>query len=248
MSEPAAAFPLPSRAPSHTPEREALLNADRLSSLGELVRGLAHEVNNPLFGMLGLVELLLTETEPGTKAHERLLLVQQSGLQIREIMQTLLDFARGEPDVERCLTLQEVAAGAVALVRCTSAGKGLEIREQYCDGPLEVDGDATRLGQVFLSLLVNAKQALPSGGVVTVRLEREGPSALATVSDTGEGVDMSARLSMFEAFSTTKPTGTGIGLAAGLDIARAHGGDLTVVPSVEGAELQLRLPLADGGA
>src|SRR2546421_3132255 len=121
MSEPAAAFPLPSRAPSHTPEREALLNADRLSSLGELVRGFAHEVNNPLFGMLGLVELLLTEVEQGTKVHERLLLVQQSGLEIKRITHALLGFARAEPDDHGLLTLQDVSTGAVALARCTNA-------------------------------------------------------------------------------------------------------------------------------
>ena len=129
MSEQAAAaLPLPE--PS-TSEREALLEAGRLTGLGELVRGFAHEVNNPLFGMLGLVELLLREIEPGTKAHERLSLVQQSGLEIKRITHSLLGFTQGDSGEIEVVSLQDVAAKAVELVRCTSAGKSVELRENY---------------------------------------------------------------------------------------------------------------------
>src|SRR4051794_40975366 len=140
MSEHAAALPLPSGAGPTTAEREASIEAARLGSLGELVRGLAHEINNPLFGMLGLVELLLGETEPGTKAHHRLLLVQQSGLEIKRITHTVLAFARAEPGVVEVVPLEEIVAEMVELVRCTTAGNGVEIREQYPDGALLVRG------------------------------------------------------------------------------------------------------------
>src|SRR6266571_1737453 len=129
MSEQAAALPLPPGSELSTSDREALLEAGRLTGLGELVRGFAHEINNPLFGMLGLVELLLREIEPGTKAHEHL-------------------------------------------------------------------------------SLVNAQQSMPSGGTVTVELERDGDWAVARVTDTGPGIDPEARPSLFEPFSTTKAGGT----------------------------------------
>jgi two-component system NtrC family sensor kinase len=219
MSEHAAALPLPSGADPTTAEREASIEAARLGSLGELVRGLAHESNNPRFGMLGLVELLLGETEPGTKAHQRLLLVQQSGLEIKCITHAVLAFARAEPDVVETVSLCEVAAEMVELVRCTTAGNGIEIREQYPDGPLLVRGSAARLGQVLLSLLVNAE------GVVTVRLERDGDWAVAGVSDSGDGERL--------------------WLQASQEIARTHGGDLVSLRSVgTGATSVLRLPLA----
>lgn len=242
MSEHTAAFPLSGT----TPEREALLEAGRLTGLGELVRGFAHEINNPLFGMLGLVELLLREIEPGTKTYERLSLVQQSGLDIKRITHSLLGFARVEPDVIELVALQDVAEKAVELVRCTSAGKSVELREEYPDEHLRVRGNAARLGQAFLSLLLNAHQAMPSGGTVTVELERDGDWAVARVTDTGTGVDDEARSSLFEPFATTKDGGTGLGLAASLEIARAHGGDLIALTSVAaGASFVLRLPVAE---
>lgn len=246
MSEPAAALPLPE---SNTSARDALLEAGRLTGLGELVRGVAHEINNPLFGMLGLVELLLGEIEPGTKTHERLSLVQQSGLEIKRITHSLLGFARAEPDVSEIVSLQEAAEKAVELVRCTSAGKSVELREHYPDGPLLVQGSSARLSQVFLSLLVNAQQALPGGGTVTVQLERDADWAVARVTDTGAGIDSDARSTLFEPFATTKHGGTGLGLAASLEIARAHGGDLIALSSVAaGASFVLRLPIAGAPA
>jgi signal transduction histidine kinase len=227
-------------------EREALLEAGRLTGLGELVRGVAHEINNPLFGMLGLVELVLAETEPGTKAHERLSLVQQSGLEIKRITHSLLGFARTGPDVSEVVSLQEIAENAVELVRCTSAGKSVEFREHHPDEILLVHGSPARLAQVLLSLLVNAQQALPSGGTVTVQLERDGGWAVARVTDTGPGIDAAARAGLFEPFSTTKQGGTGLGLASSLEIARAHGGDLIALSSpAAGASFVLRLPIGE---
>ena len=97
---------------------------------------------------------------------------------------------------------------------------------------------------VFLSLLVNAQQALPAGGSVTVELERDGDWAVARVTDTGPGIDSDARSTLFEPFATTKDGGTGLGLAASLEIARGHGGDLIAVTSVAaGASFVLRLPI-----
>jgi signal transduction histidine kinase len=246
MSEQAAALPLSHDRDSTNVEREAVLEAGRLTALGELVRGFAHEINNPLFGILGLVELLLADIEAGSKAHERLTLVQQSGLEIKRITHALLGFAKPEPDVSVLVALQEVTEKAVELVRCTSAGKSVELHEDYPDEPLLVYGSSARLGQVFLSLLINSQQAIPEGGTVTVRLERDGEWALATVTDTGSGIDPGARTDMFEPFATNKEGGTGLGLAASLEIARAHGGDLIALTSVaSGASFVLRLPVAE---
>ena len=243
MQHAAAASPF-FGADSAIPEGEALLEAGRLSALGELVRGLVHEVNNPLFGMLGLVDVLLADLEPGPPEHDRLLLVRQSGLEIKRITHALLRFARAEPNDIGTFSLHRIVEEAVELVRCTNADKNFELREEYCRESLHVHGSPARLGQVLLSLLVNAQQALPGGGTATVRLERDRNWAVASVTDTGAGIDPSIRKHLFEPFATTK-AGTGLGLAASIEIARAHGGDLSVVPSVgTGATFVLKLPLA----
>ena len=192
MSEHAAAIPLPSSAGPTTAEREALTEAARLASLGALVRGLAHEINNPLFGMLGLVELLLGEIEPGTKQHERLELIHRSGLEIKHRTQEVLEFARAQGEVVETVSLADVAAEAVELVRCTSAGKTSEIHEHYPSFPLLVEGSRARLAQLFLSLLVSAE------GTLTFRLEREERTAVATVTDSG-GATYVALLPLTEA-------------------------------------------------
>jgi signal transduction histidine kinase len=244
--QPAAAASPSFGADPATPETEALLEAARLSTLGELVRGVAHEINNPLFGMLGLVDLLLADLEPGSPEHDRLLLVKQSGLEIKQLSHALLRFAQTEPDDIRVVSLHRVAKEAVELVRCANADKNVALHEDYCHEPLEVRGSHARLGQVFLSLLVNARQALPAGGVVTVRLERDRAWAVGTVTDTGDGVDPSIRTHLFEPFTTTKG-GTGLGLAASHEIASAHGGNLTADSSVgTGGTFVLKLPLAGG--
>src|SRR4029450_5022781 len=100
-----------------TPEREALLEAGRLSTLGELVRGGAHEINNPLFGMLGLVDLCVAALEPGSPEHDRLLLVKQSGLEIKQLSHALLRFVRAEPDDIRIASLPGDAGGGVGGAR-----------------------------------------------------------------------------------------------------------------------------------
>jgi signal transduction histidine kinase len=225
MQHAAAASPF-FGADSATPEHEALLEAGRLSALGELARGLGHEVNNPLFGMLGLVELLLADLEPGSPEHDRLLLVRQSGLEIRQITNALLRFARAEPGDTTTVSLHRVVEEAVELVRVTNADKSFELREEYCREPLYVHGDPARLGQVVLSLLVSAKQV--EGGSATLRLERDAGWAVASVTE-----------------STAKQD-AGLAVAASFEIARAHGGELSVVPTVgAGTTFVLKLPLAE---
>jgi signal transduction histidine kinase len=213
MSELAAPLPLPSGADPSTAEREAVIEGARLAAIGALVRGAAHEINNPLFGMLGLVELLQNEIEPGTKQHERLELIHQSGLEIKRITNALQSFARTDADADEVVPLEEAAAQAVELVECATAG--VEIREHYSAEPLLVRGSRARLAQVFLTLLANAS------GIADVRLERDGGWAVATVTARG------ARL----------------GLDAAAEIARMHGGDLEPEPAVGGATYVLRLPL-----
>jgi PAS domain S-box-containing protein len=226
-----------------------LIQSGKLASIGELAAGVAHEINNPLFAILGFVEFLLLDAEPGTKAHERLELIQGTALEIKEIVRALLDFARERSDERGVISLTDVAAQTVELMRRTSAAKQVEIVERYTDANVAVDGSANQLKQIFVNLISNAKAALKeSGGTITVEVGRDAAGAWAEVRDTGPGIRADVLDRVFEPFFTTRRDvgGTGLGLSVSLGIAQAHGGGLTVESTPdEGAAFRLRLPLAE---
>jgi signal transduction histidine kinase len=215
-----------------------------MAAVGDLAAGVVHEINNPLFAILGLVEFLLYEAEPGTKAHQRLELIQETGLEIKTIARTLLDFARGRPGPHGPVELAAVADETVELFRRTSAARDVEV-DVRAGGGLGVLGCAAQLKQLLLHLLANAREAMPQGGAITVDVARRGAEIALEVSDTGTGIPPFVLPRIFELFFTTHSDrgAAGLGLAAARAIADAHGGTLTAasVPG-SGARLTLRLP------
>jgi two-component system NtrC family sensor kinase len=227
--------------------KQQLIQSGKLAAIGELASGVAHEINNPLFAILGLTEFLLNETEPGTKAHQRLELIQQTGLEIKEIVRALLDFARENADERHLVALEDVVRATLDLVRRTNAHKGVELVESYDGDPAEVHGSPNQIKQVVLNLIANARQAIPHGGTVTVDVRRDGDHTVVTVADDGPGIDPAIQDRIFEPFFTTKRAtgGTGLGLSVAMGIAEAHGGSLTVISQPgHGAAFALRLPIA----
>jgi PAS domain S-box-containing protein len=224
---------------------QQLIQSGKLAAIGELAAGVAHEINNPLFAILGLTEFLLEDAEPGSKARERLETIRATGLEIRDIVRSLLDFARERSDELMTVSLAAVAGQTVELFRHTSAAKHIELVERYTDEPTLVEGSPNQLKQIFVNLLSNARQAMPAGGRVTLAVEREGAHVVARVEDTGPGIPDEMLSRIFEPFFTTKRDvgGTGLGLSVSLGIAEAHGGALTVRSRTgEGTCFLLSLP------
>jgi PAS domain S-box-containing protein len=227
--------------------QQQLVQSGKLAAIGELAAGVAHEINNPLFAILGLTEFLLKESEPGSKPHQRLQLIQQTGLEIKEIVRALLDFARENAEERHDVSLDDVARSTVDLVRRTNAHKGVELVATYSDSGAFVYASPNQLKQIFLNLIANARQAMPHGGTVTVDVRREREFVVAVVGDDGPGIDPDVVPRIFEPFFTTKRStgGTGLGLSVSLGIAEAHGGTLTVTSEPgRGSEFALRLPVS----
>src|SRR5581483_9528394 len=111
--------------------QQQLVQSGKLAAIGELAAGVAHEINNPLFAILGLTEFLLKEAETGSKARERLELIQETGLEIKEIVRGLLDFARENAEERHTVDLGDVVRSTVELVRRTNAHKGVELVDVY---------------------------------------------------------------------------------------------------------------------
>ena len=227
--------------------QQQLVQSGKLAAIGELAAGVAHEINNPLFAILGLTEFLLKEAEPGSKPHQRLELIQQTGLEIKEIVRALLDFARENAEDRHTVPLEDIVRSTVDLVRRTNAHKGVELSDSYNALDARVTASPNQLKQIFLNLIANARQAMPNGGTVTVDVRRDGDWVVAGVHDDGPGIEPAVIERIFEPFCTTKRAtgGTGLGLSVSLGIAEAHGGTLTASSEPgRGAEFTLRLPLA----
>ena len=227
---------------------QQMVQSGRLAAIGELAAGVAHEINNPLFAILGLVEFLLKEVEPGTKPHDRLKLVQQTGLEIKDVVRALLDFARERSDEFELVDLADVLGQTVELVRRTTLRKEIEIVERYGHEPLVAHASAGQIKQVVLNLVTNAQQALRDTGTITIALAREDGRAIVRVTDTGPGIAPDVFDRIFDPFFTTKRElgGTGLGLPLSQSIVDAHGGTLSAVsPSGGGAEFTFTLPLAE---
>jgi two-component system, NtrC family, sensor kinase len=224
---------------------DPVIQAGKLAAIGELAAGVVHEINNPLFAILGHVEFALRDAQPGSATAERMQIIQRTGLEIKELVRSLLQFARGGSDEFRSLAVRDVCADAIRLLRLISAGRDVEIVERYLGTPTPVWASPDQLKQIVLALLLNAQQAMPEGGTVTVEVEPRGANVHMRMADTGPGIEDEAFDRIFEPFYTTKRsgTGTGLGLAVCRGIAEAHGATLTADNRPEGgAEFELVLP------
>jgi signal transduction histidine kinase/CheY-like chemotaxis protein len=226
---------------------------DRMSSLGQLAAGLAHEVNNPLTWMLGNLDLAerdLASNPPRPLAEvvERVTRAREGAERVRDVVGGLRAFARGgEPGITH-VDLGSVVAAAVNLTRRTVSDRAKLVVEVSPAIPPARGNDAW-LGQVLVNLLVNAAQALPTGAPqaheVRVEVRADGPDWLRLeVSDTGPGIPPASRRSLFQPFFTTKPAdeGTGLGLYICAELMSRMGGSIECLSPERGAAFALRVP------
>jgi two-component system NtrC family sensor kinase len=228
---------------------------EKMASLGKLAATVAHEVNNPLFGILTYSRLVLKQLEkdeltPAGKADaiEQLRIIERESKRCGEIMKNLLDFARQAPPRKQPQALNVLVGRALTLVRHQAALQSVELVQKFPPDMPMCLCDADQVQQVILVLLVNALEAMPHGGRVEVvtQLDTSGAAAQIHVRDSGPGIAPDVLPRIFEPFFTTKEDQhrTGLGLAVACSIAEHHGGTLTVESAPEkGAEFTLTLPL-----
>lgn len=232
-------------------ERERLLEqvvrADRLAAVGQLAAGVAHELNEPLGGVLGFAELALSASDLGPVARKDVRRIVDTALYAREVIKQLLLFARQTPTRRLPLDLRAVVADALHFLeaRCDRQGVTL-VRELAADVPTVV-GDPGQLQQVVVNLVVNALHAMRDGGTLTVRCVPDDGVAVLEVRDTGPGMSAEVAAQVFVPFFTTRDVGegTGLGLSVSHGIVVAHGGTIEVDSGPgRGARFVVRLPAA----
>ena len=211
-----------------------LRHADRLATIGQLAAGVAHEINEPLNGILGFAQLAMKGSDVTKSTARDLNKIVSCCLQAREIVNNLKLFARQTPMQETQISVIEVVQQALSLIEGRCAHQGVElVRKWEEDLPL-IPADSVQLRQVFVNLLVNAMHAMPDGGILTVEIDCGGPGTAVVVRDTGTGMTDETMGQIFDPFFTTKDIGegTGLGLSVVHGIVSAHGGTIDVTSAV----------------
>ncbi|MBN2499092.1 MAG: HAMP domain-containing protein [Deltaproteobacteria bacterium] len=226
-----------------------LLETSKLAAIGQLGAGVAHEVNNPLVGILGNVQLLLLKQEDG-KTREVLSEIEGSAKRCRDVIQKLLHFSEQEEEHDHLpVDLNKVVEDAFSLTRQRFESQQIEVRWNLDADLPELLGDQRQLMQVFLNLLSNARTAMPDGGVLEIETSRRESEIVAQVRDTGRGIPPEQIDRIFEPFFTTKDvwTNTGLGLSESYRIITDHGGRIVVESTLgSGSSFKVVLPVGRG--
>jgi len=231
---------------------EQLRRADRLAALGELSAGMAHEIRNPLGSIKGTAEIFRDSLGPEHRLQEFTRILVKESDRLDGILTRFLDFARPRPAEGESCEVAPAVGDVVALTAERSKRAGIAVEFDPDDGLPHVAIPADSLRQILLNLVLNAVQAMPSGGGIAIAARAEKAAAFPgdtivriTVSDTGPGVPAEARARMFAPFFTTKAGGTGLGLSICERIVRGHRGSIRLEDaSPAGARFVVELPIA----
>ncbi len=230
---------------------ERILQAERLATTGRLAAGVAHEINNPLGGILLCSNLLLECTDGADPRRENMQRIVTQATRAREIVRGLLDYAHQNPPRIASADLNGIVVEVLRLLERQPLYQRVQVRLEPCPVPLWVEVDAAKIQQVFINIIMNALEAMRDGGALTVRSgfsEREGFCRVA-VTDTGYGIPEENLPRVFEPFFTTKEVGKGVGLGLAIShgIVQQHGGTIEVQSAVgAGTTFRVLLPLRKG--
>ena len=230
-----------------------LAHSEKMATIGRLVSGVAHEVNNPLAAILGFTDLLLENPEVPGSAREDLQIILQETQRTKDIVQDLLSFARQRPVQRELVQVNSVLRQTIKLRSYDFASHGVEVVEDFEEALASALGDSQQLQQVFLNILNNAYDAVQEAGQrgrIKIHTRRQAEMIEVAISDNGTGIVDPQRI--FDPFYTTKQVGkgTGLGLSICYGIVRAHGGEIQCWNNEAGAgsTFVVRIPVATEAA
>jgi two-component system NtrC family sensor kinase len=223
-----------------------ILKSEKLASIGRLASGIAHEINNPLTGVLTYSSLLLEDLQ-GTAYAEDLEVIRDETLRCRKIVRGILDFARENEAEKTSADINAVLDGTLEILEKNVHFQNIEFVRIYDPALPAVPVDVHQFKQVISNLAVNAADAMPNGGrlTLTTAFDREAGQIIIRVADTGAGIAPEHMARLFEPFFTTKEKGkgTGLGLPVVYGIIRRHNGTIDVRSTVGlGTEITIKLP------
>ncbi len=230
---------------------QRMRRADRLAAVGRLSANMAHEIRNPLASISGAVEALARDLPPDHTRSQLVEIVLRESARLNQIVGDFLEYARPAPMAAIEINMAEILDEVLLLIEHRTLPANLKVAREYGDA-LPTRADPQRLRQAVWNLCLNAVQAMPEGGELRVgarSLRERGGRLQISITDTGQGIADGDLPHIFEPFFSTKPEGSGIGLALVYRVVEEHGGSVEVRSRVgEGTTFILTLPAPDGAA
>jgi len=230
----------------HQTAQQQIGQSEKLASIGRLAAGIAHEINNPLTGVLTFAHLLKQKENMVEEDRHDLDVIIRETTRVREIVRGLLDFARQSPPAKEALAINDVIQRTMKLIRSQKEFRNVRIEEALDPKLPPVLGDKNQLQQIFLNLALNACEAMPEGGTLTIETFAAGGSVHILFKDTGTGIKKEHMDKIFDPFFTTKPVGkgTGLGLSVSYGTVQQHSGTIKVESEEgTGTTFMIALPL-----
>jgi two-component system NtrC family sensor kinase len=231
----------------HKTEMEnQLRHSDRLAKIGQLTAGVAHELNEPLGNILGFAQLSLKVADLPEQVSSDLENIVKAALHAREVIKKLMFFSRQTPPRETLVNLNRLIEDGIYLFESRCAKNGVVVTKKLHQNLPAIKADMSQLQQVFTNLIVNALQAMPEEGTLSIETSFDEDHAYLLVHDTGMGMTQKTLKQIFLPFFTTKDIkqGTGLGLSVVHGIVKSHGGSIDVESSIgHGACFRIKFPL-----
>jgi two-component system NtrC family sensor kinase len=225
-----------------------LRHADRLATIGQLSAGIAHELNEPIGSILGFAQLVKKYPGLSEQAIQDIEKITKASLHAREVVKKLMLFARQMPPKKIRVNLNQVIEEGLYYLESRCAKEGIKVARSLSPNLPEIIADSAQMTQVLVNIVVNAIQAMPDGGKLTIRTNSSERFISLTVEDTGIGMSEKVMSQIFLPFFTTKDVGqgTGLGLSVVHGIITSHGGSIHVDSKVgQGTKFEIQLPIAE---
>jgi len=223
-----------------------LFRSEKLASLGKLAAGVAHEINNPLTGVLTNASLLLEDMEEGDPKREDAEIIVKETIRCREIVKRLLDFARQTKPQRKLVNINSLIENIVLLVKNQTSFRNIVIEKKLQSNLPEIEVDSDQIQQVFVNLIINASEAMQKGGNLYIesKLSDDKDYIEIRFKDTGCGISELNKQKIFDPFFTTKEQGTGLGLSISFGIIERHYGSINLESEPgKGTEFIIHLPV-----
>jgi two-component system NtrC family sensor kinase len=228
--------------------QDQLRHADRLATIGQLSAGIAHELNEPIGSVLGFAQLIKRYPELSEQAIQDIEKITKASLHAREVVKKLMFFARQMPPQKTRVNLNQVIEEGLYFLESRCAKEGIKVVRSLSSNLPEIIADQAQMTQVLVNIVVNAIQAMPDGGKLTIRTNASDRFISLTVEDTGAGMSEKVLRQIFIPFFTTKDVGhgTGLGLPVVHGIVTSHSGSINVDSKVgRGTKFEIQFPIAE---